>query len=462
MSKSNRIGIFIITSLLISLFNHCGKSPSQPETPISTEVAFSGQVIDFDTGQPISNAAVKIIADSVYGVATDATGNFTKTIRLSKSMDVFVIASKENYTSDTLIVFAVPGRTINVPQLKIKRISSTTVSGSPASIVLVRQTYTSIGVRESGQNETTTLTFEVRDSSGNPIDINKAVTVNFYLGANPGGGLFIHPPSRKTNSLGQASVNVTSGTKAGIVQIIAEVNTETNLIRSKPVSVAIHGGLPDHNHFSLAPEKLNFPGLVSYGLSNKISAYVGDKYSNPVKPGTVVYFSTTGGIIEGSATTDEIGRATVQLISARPEPIHPNLGPGFASVTAFTANENNQIITRQIAVLFSGPPEIMTISPTSFNISNGGSQFFVYTVSDGNGNPLASGNTISVKVEGNVKAQGDVSVNLPDTQSRSWTHFSFTVTDSDPDEDRLEPVTITIEVDGPNGKNKISITGTSR
>ncbi len=184
--------------MVIFYFNSCGKSPTQPETPQGEDVTLNGQVIDFESGQPIENAAVKIIADTAqYGVTTDNDGKFTKTFKISKSIDVKVIASKENYKGDTTIVFAVPGRTIDVPTLKIEKIKTTTASGLPASIVLVKQTYTSIGVRESGDNETTTLTFEVRDSSGNPIDITRAVTVNFTLGANPGGGLFIDPPSKK-------------------------------------------------------------------------------------------------------------------------------------------------------------------------------------------------------------------------------------------------------------------------
>ena len=44
--------------------------------------------------------------------------------------------------------------------------------------------------------------------------------------------------------------------------------------------------------------------------------YVGDKYSNPVRPGTSVYFETTHGIIEGSDLTDSLGRATVTLFNS--------------------------------------------------------------------------------------------------------------------------------------------------
>lgn len=454
--------LILISITTLIYFSSCGKSPTQPETPKSETITLNGQVIDFESGQPIENAAVKILTDtSQFGTTTDADGKFTKTIPISKSIDLTVIASKENYKSDTVKVFAVPGRTIDVPTLKIEKIKTTSTTGQPASIVLVHQTFASIGVRESGDNETTTLTFEVRDSSGNPLDITNSVTVNFRLGANPGGGLFIDPPSKKTNSEGRVSVNVTSGTVAGAVQIIAEIYLGTRVIRSKPVNIAIHGGLPDYNHFSLAAEYYNIPGLVKYGFTDNITAYVGDKYSNPVKPNTIVYFSSTGGIIQGSATTNELGTATAILMTALPVPVHPTLGPGFATVRASTADENNQTISREIVVLFSGHP-IINVSPTSFDLPNGGSLTFYYTVADLNGNPIASGNTISVTVEGNVKAQGDLSINMPDTQSRSWTQFSFTIVDADPDKIEVQPVTIKIEVDGVNGKNSISIEGTSR
>lgn len=463
MKAIKLITLFFFSLILIFYFTSCGKSPTQPDSPQGENVTINGQVIDFETGQPIVNAAVKIIADTAQlGVTTNNEGKFSKTFRIIKSIDVRVIATKENYKGDTTIVFAIPGRTIEVPTLKLEKLKTTTTTGFPASIVLVKQTFTTIGVRESGDNETTTLTFEVRDSSGNPLDITSSVTVNFTLGANPGGGLFIDPPSKKTNSEGRVSVNVTSGTVAGVVQIIAEVNLGARIIRSKPISIAIHGGLPNYEHFSIAPEFYNFPGLVQYGLFNGISAYVGDKYSNPVKPNTVVYFSSTGGIIQGSAVTDEMGVATVRLMSAAPVPIHPTFGPGFATVTARTANENNQLIERSIVILFSGYPSNLSITPTTFDIPNGGSQVFNYIVADVNDNPIASGNTISVTVEGNVKAQGDISVNMPDTKSRRWTQFSFVVLDDDPSKNELAPVTIKIEVNGPNGYNAISISGTSR
>ena len=220
--------------------------------------------------------------------------------------------------------------------------------------------------------------------------------------------------------------------------------------------------MPDLNHFSIISEFANIPGLVVYGFENTITAFVGDKYSNPVKPNTVVYFNTTGSIIQGSSvSTGNDPRVSVKLITAAPYPIDPDLGPGFARVTATTANEYNQNISKSTVVLFSGFPINFSVSPTTFNIPNGGVQTFNYIVADENNNPIYSGNKITVTVEGNVRARGDININMPDTQSRNWTMFSFSLEDSDPTRTEFSRVYVKIEVSGISGTNVINIQGTS-
>ena len=258
------------------------------------------------------------------------------------------------------------------------------------------------------------------------------------------------------------STNIFSGITAGVVQIIAEVDQGGVTLRSKPVAVTIHGGLPDASHFSLAVKSLNFPGYNIYGLLDGITAYVGDKYGNPVKSETSVYFTTTGGIIAGSAVTDEMGRASVDLMSAAPKPDHAVYGPGFATVTGRTADEDQNTIEAYTLVLFSGIPQI-SINTTSIDVPNDGSQSINFTVSDQNNNPLAAGTTISVGVEaGDVKAVGNTDINIPDTQSRGWTNFSFTLIDSKPDETIQNPVTIKITTSGPNGAAEAFVSGIAR
>ncbi|MDA3861657.1 MAG: hypothetical protein PF445_10555 [Melioribacteraceae bacterium] len=334
------------------------------------------------------------------------------------------------------------------------------ISGEPASIFLVSQSLDAIGVTESGSPETAQITFEVQDSSGTPIDIAHAIDVSFKFGAQPGGGEILAPSLVRTDDVGQVEVNLTSGTIAGAVQIIAEIDFNGNIIRSKPVSIAIHGGLPDDSHFSIGPAQVNYPHLHKLAAVGSITALVGDKYSNPVRPGTAVYFSTEAGVVQGSGLTDEFGRTTVTLLSGDPQPNDPTYGPGFFYVTGETIDENDVQITTKTRVLYSGYPYIV-IAPQAFNIADGGSQTFTYSVMDENGNPLAPGNTYSVAVQtdGDAAVSGDVSILMPDVQTGN-TSFSFTLYDSKPGEITAANATVTVTVNGPNGTASASVGGT--
>jgi len=333
------------------------------------------------------------------------------------------------------------------------------ISGEPASIFIVSQTLDAIGVTESGSPETAQITFEVQDSSGIPIDIAHSVNVSFRFGSQPNGGEILAPSVVKTNEAGQVTVNLTSGTIAGAVQVIAEIDFNGNTIRSKPVNIAIHGGMPDLTHFSVGTDQVNYPYYYKLGEKVIVTALVGDKYTNPVKPSTVVYFSSDAAVVQGSALTDASGIAGVTLLSGNPLPNDPTYKDGFFYIHASTINENEQSITTKTRVLFSGTP-ILTASPTSFNLPNGGSQSFTYTVMDEFGNPLAPGNeySVSVATTGDAEVAGDVAVKMPDVQFNNTT-FSFVLIDSKPAEMTSAAATITIKVSGPNGIASFSIAG---
>lgn len=334
------------------------------------------------------------------------------------------------------------------------------ISGEPASIFLVSQSLNSIGVTESGSPETAQITFEVQDSSGTPIDIAHAVDISFKFGAQPNGGEILAPRTVRTNEKGQVTVNLTSGTKSGAVQVIAEINFNGNLVSSKPVNIAIHGGMPNLAHFSVGSNQLNYPFLNKIGEEGTITALVGDKYTNPVRPNTVVYFDSDAGVIEGSDLTNELGLTSVTLISGNPQPNDATYGAGFFFVHANTIDENNANISISSLVLFSGSPQI-SAAPLSFTLADGGSQSFTYTVMDQNGNPLAPGNeyTVSIATTGDAEVAGDVAVTMPDVQSGN-TSFSFVALDSKPGEITSAAATITISVNGPNGSASVSISGT--
>jgi hypothetical protein len=474
-SKNRNVIIFVgcIYIALVMLFvggckqadtvvSSTSSSGTGGNTQGSTKSVVSGLVINTVTGIPIDSALIQIIGSSInVSLLTNLKGIFSDTIETPSNINLVIYVSKSGFTTDTINVNVTAGVNFAIPAINLTASNSTGTkpSGNPVSIYLYSQTATGIGVQGSGSLATATITFVAVDSSGTPIDLDHSVNVGFSFGANPGGGAVLSPDTVSTNESGLASVNVTSGTIAGVVQIYAALFSKGVKIYSKPVAISIFGGLPDPIHFSVAPEQLNFPGYNIYGLTDVINAYVGDKYGNPARPGTSVYFTSTGGIIGGSSVTNPAGIGSVSLLSAAPQPVHPTLGPGFATITASTADENLNTINTNTLVLFSGFPTI-SVTPSTIDIPFDSSEIFNYTVCDQNQNPLASGENISVTLTApNIAAQGDVAVTLPDTQSRFWTHFSFTVYDTSYTGNVQKPVIITILVTGPNGATKESISG---
>ena len=350
-------------------------------------------------------------------------------------------------------------------------------STGAASIILEAVTEEVLNVSETGGVVNSAFTFSVQDSAGRNLDLNNQTEVTFSILAGPDGGEGITPVTAMTNASGKVTTNLFSGTKAGVVQVQAEiVRDDIGLtIRSRPVAITIHGGFPDEDHFSIAPEDYNFEGYTINGLPNELTVILGDKFSNPVKPGTAVYFSTTGGIIEGSGSgnTDENGFVSVNLISGDPRPddsqtingtIFPR--PGLATLTAQTVNEDNQIIEKSTNVIFSTSQAIITANPTTFDLQPGGGATFTYKVTDLNGNPMAAGTQITVEAGDGMEITGDNSVNLGNYifPGSGATDFTFSIRDIDEESDAAAALSISITVTAPSGTETTSspITGTRR
>jgi hypothetical protein len=316
----------------------------------------------------------------------------------------------------------------------------------PGHITLADNGITSkeIGVINTGQTEQAQITFQVTDSTGRALDVDNKTEVQFSLGATPGGDEDLYPKTVTTDENGQATTTLTSGTEAGVVQVLAEITArDGTTITSQPVQIAIHAGLPDQAHFTLKSETDN----VTANSAEKVqlTAYAGDKHGNVVPEGTTIYFTTEGGFITGSAETDAQGEATAILTATNPTP-----GDGVSTVTAETADDTNTEITTTTDIIFSGDP-IISINPSTFTISDGGKQDFTYTVMDANNNPMPAGTTIEVGIVG-----GDFEVTDPDEGnitlgSNGQTDFAFTVEDADPGNTTNDTMYITVTVTLPNG-----------
>ena len=383
---------------------------------------------------------------------------FLQTSLFSEDKELTIVYFKTGYDTDTTSIYVPVSASIEVPILKLTQQQGTgggTSSGQAATIYLFSQSAQNVGVKESGSNESVQFIFEVLDSNGVAIGSDNSVEVNFSLGSGPGGGEYLYPASVVSNALGRASVTLNTGTIAGVAQISAEFTINDIVVKSQPILMAIYGGFPDPNHFAVASDRLNYPNYGIVGVEIQFTAFAGDKYSNPVRPGTSVYFETTSGIIDGSNSTDDLGRAIVTMLT---QPF-PNLeeqgyGPGFFRVTSSTVDENSTTIRTSTIRLLTGLPVII-VDPSSFDIPNGGSQSFNFTVSDGNGNPMSAGQNISVKVnKGDLEVSGDVDITMLDTQSKTSTMFSFIAADSKPDTTRIQQAIIDISTSGPNGEKK--------
>lgn len=487
--RSSRIVGYLVLAFIMSIGGlGCDLGGGGTDT-----IVFSGRVLDA-SGDPVEGALVTFRFTDDTGeqvqeeAESDTSGQFSKSLEIDAATEVTITASSGDARAqkvrqvspdagevgDLNFELAIGGKEEREP-------------GRPTDILLQDQSTETIRVQESGGTSVARLTFQVVDSTGQAIDLDRAVDVNFRFGNQPGDAT-LTPETVTTNGQGQATVNVSSGKKAGIVQLVAQTQRPDGTeFRSKPVTLTIHGGLPNKCHFSLGPEQFNFPGLTEFGVGNPIRVYVGDKYGNPVVPGTSVYFSSNAGIIGGSAQTGEQGQGQVTLSSARPRPdsgvatiraetvgtddVNTIVDPDNCTDPVETGSENTIFDT--IPVLFSGRP-VVKVEPDSAELD----QTYTLRVWDAEyHNPLAPGTSIQVEAEGTkVKATGSTEVTLGDTafeadnddgyspeditNKEAVTRFTFRVVeDLEPDESGTPNVeTVTITVSGPNGDLEVVLT----
>ncbi|MFA6456285.1 MAG: hypothetical protein WCW40_05630, partial [Bacteroidota bacterium] len=300
-------------------------SCQNPTTPTTEyDVSVSGKVVRLAVASGIDSVIVRLDSKDVFAVdTTDAFGNFSLSFKSKADANTgaaFTFTHMNLSYVDTSYagIYSRKSPTIDLGQVKMRGKSTaydsivTGKASAPAkSIAFVTSTYPQISIAGAG-NDATNLTFEVRDSIGNPVDVaNKTpVTLSIESQTVPGDTATLKPDTAYTNSLGQVVFRLTAGSKSGIVTLKAtsrskkKNGTDSINISSRVVSIVVAGGLPDSTRFTIGAQKVNIPGLVKYDLRTTITAVVGDKFGNPVQKGTVVYFNTDGGIIQPYATTN--------------------------------------------------------------------------------------------------------------------------------------------------------------
>ncbi len=201
-------------------------------------------------------------------------------------------------------------------------------SAQPAGLQFLTAVPDEIGVRGSGLQEQSTLTYMVTDSVGQPAS---GVLVRFSIARV--GDESLSPSEARTDSTGKVQVTLTSGRRAISVQVTAEVSGPPTLV-TRSTAVNILGGPPSQPNFSLAHHLANISGRVTFGLTDELTAFAADRFGNPVPPGTAVNFTTRGGAVGNLTPTDALGQATATLVSQ--QPIADN---GIVSSLATTSGE---------------------------------------------------------------------------------------------------------------------------
>lgn len=213
-----------------------------------------------------------------------------------------------------------------------------------SSLAFVRAEPEQIYLRGSGLAETSIVTFQVRDASGQPL-ANEMVTLSLATGA---GGVLLEgrtvadePVTVTSGTGGEVSVRINAGTVPTPVRVQARVGEGASEVSTVSSNLSVAVGLPSQRNFSLSQATRNIEGFNIDGVSNTYSVIVSDRSGNPVPAGTTINFITEGGQVQQSAQVQLINgmaRASAAFVSADPRP-----ADGRITVTAYALGEESFI-----------------------------------------------------------------------------------------------------------------------
>jgi hypothetical protein len=256
-------------------------------------------------------------------------------------------------------------------------------------------TYPEITLRDSGGRDRTTVQALCYAPSGDPVPAG--VKVTFRVLSGPGvlegpGGQEVEELEAETLADGGAEVTLLAGNEPGTVRLQAATGS---LAREIQVTVSV--GPPAQ--LVLHPEDSE----IGSWESTTIEATVRDAYNNPVRDGTVVFFSVDEGMIVGdggnATATTSGGVATATYYSLAPVPG----GDGWAEIVAWT-EEGSVADTTRVAI----PQADLVIqsleleaSRSEIGVQGAGSQeqcIVTATAVGLDGNAVGQGHTITFEI----------------------------------------------------------------
>ena len=280
-------------------------------------------------GNPAPNVAVTFTTSDKTGgfnppsgsALTDSNGVARVTLLAGTVAGAFTItASTAGTTSGTVITIG-PGGTIivstvtagtatlgyavNVPNLPASALGSIKFVGADTTNIALK------GTGGAGRQEFSTLTFQVFDQTGHPV---QGTQVNFTLNTTIG-GLSLVPQSALTDANGLVSTVVSAGTVPTPFVIVTASIPNTGITTVSSVLV-VSTGLPVNARISISTTIGNFEGWNFDGPAGPactgspsqtcVTMSTADHFGNPPPDGTAVNFTAAYGGIGASCLTGAV------------------------------------------------------------------------------------------------------------------------------------------------------------
>jgi len=212
----------------------------------------------------------------------------------------------------------------------------TVQSAQLGQVVFTSASPTVIGLKGTGIQETSTLTFQVLDSTNGPVN---GAAVTFALSTSLG-GVSLSTTTATSGADGKVQTVVKSGTVHTTVSVTATATFNGVMQSTQSNNLSISTGIPTTAGFSLAPVCPNIEAFDYDGVQSIVAVRLADRYSNPVRDNTAVSFTTEGGKIDGQCTTtttaSESGVCSVNWTSQNPRPTN-----GRVTILATTLGEDS-------------------------------------------------------------------------------------------------------------------------
>ncbi len=287
-------------------------SSSQPGTAKATYTPVGGKDprgldISFSTDHPelvaLETGSRKVGSDGTATVTFMTTTPLqTTTVRINASTGGL----------STFQTFTITGNSIAPPPVSPGIVTPTQIQVQPTTPLDGKLALKGTGT--SVRPENGFITFKILDASNAPVS---GQVVNFTITpALNNGGVTLTNTSLTTLTDGSVTVGISAGSTQVTVQVTATLASYPTLSASAQFSVT--SGPPDDDSFSISAVTLNSETYNHDGVKIPITVRLADHFNNPPPAGTVVLFTTNGGKIDGSGSTDASGNVTVNWESQAP------------------------------------------------------------------------------------------------------------------------------------------------